>query len=414
MNIPVTTPVINWRNEKNKKGLYSVHMRIYIHPQPCRYYPIKIPQKVRIEQWSGKEGGWVRNTHPYSFEINNRIKELKSKIAELTKRFYNQSKPITFYTIEREIMRKGERSILNDYFRNYIDLPPENVNLDPVTWEKYEAFLMHLNNFNPKIRFGEIDDTMVARIKNYLSEQKGRKGKLEASTIKSYFDKFKVVLTHAAKKDHLLDPKAVEGYFKEIIIKVPRRREGQHLEIEEIRTLKNLRFEKKDHSLERDRDLFLFQIYTGLYYNDLLILKKTQLFSDIEYGYYIIGERDKNGNQNIIPVYKFPYATAIIEKYRDNDPDNELLFKKEIFVEIQVYNRNLKLLGKRANILRPISNKVGRHTNAQMWVRFGADRPVVSKMLGHGKEETTENYYTISLREVIEGTKSVDFHQYGI
>lgn len=414
MNIPVVTPVINWRNVVTKKGFYPIHLRVYIHPEPCRYYPIKVPQKVRLEHWTGKEGSWIKNIHPFAFEINTRIAELKGKITDLTKRFYNQNKPVTFYAIEREILRKGDRTILNDYFRNYIDHPPENVTLDPVTWEKYEAFLMHLNNFNPKLRFGDIDETMVARIKNYLANQKGRKGKLEASTIKSYFDKFKVVLTHAAKKDHLLDEKDVEQFFEEVTISVPKKKEGQHWEIEEIQALRNLTFDKKDYSLERDRDLFLFQVYTGFYYNDLQILKKTQLFRDIEYGYYIIGERDKNGNPTIIPLYKFPYAATIIEKYRDSNPDNEFLFRRDVFIEIQVYNRNLKLLAKRANVQRPISNKTGRHTNAQMWIRFGAERPVLSKMMGHEKEQTTENYYKVNLREVIEGTKAVDFEQYGI
>lgn len=52
---------------------------------------------------------------------------------------------------------------------------------------------MHLNNFNPKIQFGEIDDSLIARIRKYLGDQKGRKSKQEASTIKSYFNKFKVI-----------------------------------------------------------------------------------------------------------------------------------------------------------------------------------------------------------------------------
>ena len=58
--------------------------------------------------------------------------------------------------------------------------------------------------------------------------------------------------------------------------------------------------------------------------------------------------------------------------------------------------------------------KTARHTNAQMWIRFGAERQVVSKMMGHEKEQTTENYYRVNLREVIEGTKAVDFGRFGI
>ena len=70
---------------------------------------------------------------------------------------------------------EGDRTILNDYFRNYIDHPPANVRLDPVTWEKYEAFLMHLNNFNSKISFGEVDDILIARIKIIYLNKKEEK-----------------------------------------------------------------------------------------------------------------------------------------------------------------------------------------------------------------------------------------------
>lgn len=84
-----------------------------------------------------------------------------------------------------------------------------------------------------------------------------------------------MVLTHAAKKDRLLDLPATEQAFEEITIAIPKKKEGQHLEIEEIQSLRKLEFGKKDPSLQRDRDLFLFQIYTGFYYNDLQILKTT-------------------------------------------------------------------------------------------------------------------------------------------
>jgi integrase len=406
-------PLINYRKNVNKSGLYPIHLRVTIN-RVQRYYQIKVPQKVSLGQWTGKNDSWIKNTHPFAFEINNKIIEKKAIVTDLIRRCYNLNKPVTFYAIDRELSRKGDRTVFNDYVRNYIDNPPETVKLDDITWEKYEAFLVHLNNFQPKILMSEIDGTFVARFKNYLSNLKGRKGKMDPATVKSYFDKFKVVITHAAKKDHLLDIREVEAYFEEVKISVPKKKEGQHLEIEELQSLRKLRFDKKDFSLERDRDFFLFQVYTGLYYNDLQILRKDQLFKDVEHGYYIIGERDKNGNPTIIPLFKFPYASTILEKYQDYDKKNDLLFKREFFVEVQVYNRNLKILAKRAEIRRPLSNKTGRHTNAQMWIRFGADRPVLSKMMGHEKEQTTENYYRVNLREVIEGTRQINFEKLAI
>lgn len=414
IRVPTISVKHNWRNATNRLGRFGIHLRVYLSGEQARHYPIKLPSKVSNQEWQGKENHWVKNTHPFYFEINCKISETVNKLNDLVRRHYTQNKPVTFYTIEKELMLRGERNVLNDYFRNYIKHPPETITLDEVTWEKYRACLLHLNNFQERIAFSEVDETLIARFKNYLSNLKGRNGKMDPATIKSYWDKLKRVLFHAAKKDHFLDPTELERYFEEVKVSTPKKKEGQHLEVEEILKLKVLVFTENEKSLERDRDLFLFQVYTGFYYNDLQKLRKDQLFNDIEQGHYIISERDKNDNATIIPLFKFPYAPEIIEKYRDNNSDNPLLFKLSAFVEIQNYNRNLKSLAKRAGIIRKLSNKTGRHTNAQMWVRYGADRPVLSKMLGHEKEQTTEHYYRVGLREVIEGTKGIDFEKLSI
>jgi hypothetical protein len=70
--------VINWRAAVNKKGLYAIHLRVYIHPDRSRYYLSKC-RKSGLEQWTGKDGSWLKNTHPFAFEINNRIAELKAR-----------------------------------------------------------------------------------------------------------------------------------------------------------------------------------------------------------------------------------------------------------------------------------------------------------------------------------------------
>jgi site-specific recombinase XerD len=201
--------------------------------------------------------------------------------------------------------------------------------------------------------------------------------------------------------------------FEDIKISSKRTTKRVYLEIDEIKKWKDYVFSKEKRYLERDRDIFLFQIYTGYYYKDLQIFTKDQLINDEEFGFFILGERDKNGNDTIIPLFKFPHAMAILKKYA-SDNSNPLIFKKEAFIEEPAYNRNLKEIASMTGISKRIFNKVARHTNAQLWVRYGAERPIISKMLGHQKEETTRNYFSVNLPEIVEGTRKVDFKRLGI
>lgn len=408
-------PLINWRNKVNKSGIYPVHLRVTIDSM-SEYYPVKLPIKgIPLADWSGREGTWVKNTNPYNFQINNEITKTIKVVTDLNKRLFDQGMKLTFYHLDKEFNFKGNRLLFNDYFKNYMRDPPATVTITNVTWEKYDGFIKMLDKFNPRIRFEEIDVDMVARIRNYMAQQKGRKAKfLAPATVKSYFDKFKVVLEHAAKRDNMMDIKLVESFFEDVKVSVPSKEEGLHLEINEVRAIRQLHFDKRYPSHERDRDLFLFQVYTGYYYNDLKIFERKHLRKDHEYGYYMIGERDKNGNPTIIPLWKFPYAADIIKKYQDPDPESKYVFRRDVFIDAQVYNRNVKVIAKMAGVRREVSNKTARHTNIQMWIRMGAERPVVSKMVGHGKESTTENYYKVNILEVIEGTKDANFESLAI
>jgi integrase len=151
----------------------------------------------------------------------------------------------------------------------------------------------------------------------------------------------------------------------------------------------------------------------GYYYNDLKIFKKSQLVIDKDYGHFIIGERDKNGNETIIPLFKFPNAANILKKYAP-DAKEELVFDRSTFIEDQVYNRHLKTIAEKAGIAKVVVNKSGRHTHAQLYVRYGAKTQVLSKIMGHTKSDTTKHYYEMNLLEIVEGTKDVDFKKLGI
>ena len=283
--------------------------------------------------------------------------------------------------------------------------PPEK--LAENTLKKYATCLRHLKSFQKQLVFSDIDNHFVQDFRRYME----RELNLQGAACKKYMDAFKRVV-HQARKENYMDAVQMEFLFDGLKIKVPKAKRT-FLEPQEIRNWKEFVFDADQKHLERDRDMFLFQIYTGYYYKDLFIFTKDQLIDDEQFGYLIRGARDKNGNETIIPLFKFPHAGKIISRYGSALKD-KTVFDLIHLVEEPVFNRNLKEIAKLVGIPKNISNKVARHTNAQLWMRYGAERPVLSKMMGHRKEETTKNYYEINLIEVVEGTKKADFGRLNI
>lgn len=404
MIIPSISVVINRKSIKSKTGLYPIYLRITIDRE-SRYYRVEVPQKVSYKDWSGNDDNWIKSSHPFAFEINNKIIEKKNIVHDLIKRSYNFNKSITFDTIFQHLKKKGDRNSFFEYMEQYILDPPEK--LEENTLKKYNTTLTHLKKFRKQLYFADIDHSMVKEFYKFMQTDLN----LGGAACKKYMEAFKKVVRHA-RKDNYLDPSQMEFLFDDVKIRV-KKSKRTFLEPHEIKAWKNVSFPKRFEHLERDRDMFLFQIYTGYYYKDLFIFTKDQLTEDEEYGYIILGARDKNGNQTIIPLFKFPYAGTIIRKYRSTEHD-KTVFDPIHLVEEPVFNRNLKEIAKMAGITKNISNKVARHTNAQLWVRYGAEGAVLSKMMGHTAEKTTKNYYDVNLPEIVEGTKRADFRKLGI
>lgn len=203
------------------------------------------------------------------------------------------------------------------------------------------------------------------------------------------------VVIHHARRENYIDSSQMEFLFDGVKIRVPKAKRT-FLDITEIKKWENVKFTPDKKHLEKDRDLFLFHIYTGYYYKDLFIFTKDQLQKDEEYGAIILGERDKNGNQTIIPLFKFPYADQILRTYASAKSE-KTVFDPRFLIEEPVYNRHLKEIAGMAGITKSISNKVARHSNAQLWIRYGAEGAILSKMMGHMQEATTRNYYDVNL-----------------
>ena len=408
--LPTLKPVINRNNRKNKSGLYSIHIRVTLG-RDTGYVSLDSEPRIALSDWNKKltYKNYVRNTHPLSFDINQEIESMMSKIHKIVQRHYDTS--FILEGLLKELKKNADSNYFNDYVREYIKNPAKK--LDIVTLEKYKAFSLHLNNFRPKIRFKDLDSKLVYDFQQYLQSDKKINGVIKkglaGATIKSYFDKFKVIVRQL-RVDRYVSSDEVFSLFDELNYKVEKP-VRTFLEKDDIDKLIALKFTEKEVEMERDRDLFLLQIHTGYYYNDLQILKKREIIFQPNEGNVIVSRRYKNNQPSIAPIFLFPINDRIIEKYRNKIEGEEILFDETNFIEPQKYNFKLKKIAKRAGISEEIalklSNKVARHTFFQLLIRSGVSPAIAAKIAGHTNEKSTKSYYAIDMIEVIEGVRDI-------
>lgn len=132
--------------------------------------------------------------------------------------------------------------------------------------------------------------------------------------------------------------------------------------------------------LNKVKDFFLFQCYTGLSYSDLWVFSKASL--QVNSGAaYLSGRRVKTDEVYFLPW--LPEAAAIADKYNYH-------FEH---ITNQKYNSYLKEIAAITNIDKKLSTHVGRKTFAQMMIDRGYSAEAVSRMVGHASFNMTQKHY---------------------
>ncbi len=137
------------------------------------------------------------------------------------------------------------------------------------------------------------------------------------------------------------------------------------------------------------RDLFVFQLYTGLSYSD------AQAFDISEYknvnGRWInTGERIKTGVPYVSQL--LPQAVEVLERYNWQVPQ----------INNMQYNASLKDIQKALGIRTRLHSHLARHTFATRMLAMGVKIENVSRMLGHSNITMTQRYAKVLAESVHE------------
>lgn len=151
----------------------------------------------------------------------------------------------------------------------------------------------------------------------------------------------------------------------------------------EIKKLMKKKFSAK--RLEEVRDVFLFQIFTGLAYIDAANLTKDNIFEDGFGQKWIRLTRQKTSVQANIPLLDVPLS--ILKKYSRLENGKLLPIHTN-----QKMNEYLKEIAALCGINKRLTTHCGRHSYATLMLTKGVSIESVSKMLGHTNITTTQIY----------------------
>jgi integrase len=245
--------------------------------------------------------------------------------------------------------------------------------------ERYNRFIKLFSTWGKITEFDDITDKNIIDYDKYL-ESTGMKPYSKWNNYHRFLNSF------------ILDA-IDEGYLKRnpykwININKSKQTKGieRCLSPEEFIKIKTAKLSTE--SLERVRDLFIFQVYTCLSYSDLKEFD-SKMVQEVKGVNTYVGKRHKTDITFTIPLLS--PALDILHKYDGKLP----------VISNVKYNLYLKAVAQAAEIDKPISSHWARHTGATLLLNEGVPMQIVSKICGHSSTKITEQVYAKLLDETV-------------
>lgn len=311
--------------------------------------------------------------------------ELKTFLSAYTAKIYAIQRDllingidITPTTIKDYLIYGGAKTYtLEDLYKDFIEIQRKR---NPNSIRKYEiTFANFLEQHNPQKELSLITNVDAENFLYYL------KTKYEQSTLSSQITRIKCFFNFA-----LNNGKIKTNPFGNIRVGKGTK-EITPLNNEEIEKIINIDLQG---TLEKIRDLFVFQMSTGLSYIDMYNLEPNDL-KENNGCFYIQKRREKTNVEYLSLV--LPMGKIIWEKYNAN------LFK----VSNQKYNQYLKLLAVACNINKNLHSHLGRHTYACLLLNKGLRLESVSRALGHSNTRMTAHYAKLKNETILNEFKTI-------
>ena len=322
----------------------------------------------------------VEEIMPTPEQIKEAFNALHKPIEEVKQR---KSTPNAFY------------KVFDDFVR---DCGQQNDWTDS-TYEKFAAVKNHLMNFRDELTFDFFDEKGLNDYVTYLRDVK----EMRNSTIGKQLSFLKWFLRWAFKKG-VHQNNAYDSYKPKL---KSTQKKIIFLTWEELNKLREFEIPAAKQALDRVRDVFLFQCFTGLRYSDVFNLRRSDIKGD-----HIEVTTVKTSDSLIIELNN--HSKAILDKYKDVAFEDDKVLP---VITNQKMNDYLKELAELAGIDEPVRQTyyrgneridevtpkyalLGTHAGRRTFIcnalALGIPPQVVMKWTGHSDYKAMKPYIDIA------------------
>ena len=374
----ITTKLIFDRKKQAKKdGTGTIEVRVISNRKA---YYISTGVRIREKEW---RAGMIIN-RPDSQQLNERIAIICQIIDSEVNRCIEANLAINTENLKNKVWAVKDTMSNEPSFLDWLDHQTEILNLSAGTIKHYVTLHTRLTEYGKIKRWGDLTTENICEFDAWLHKRKLSTGEaITDAAVYKYHKCFKAILNRAVMFD-----KIDRNPYDRLKFKRGESENIEYLTEDEMKAIEKLKV-PKGTQIETARDLFVFQMYTGLSYSD------TQAFDFSQYkkvkGKWInTGERIKTGVAYVSSL--LPPAVAVLEKYGWRVPK----------IDNADYNHLLKVIGTMADIPTKMHTHLARHTFATYMLRQGVKVENLQRMLGHKNIRQTMRYAKVLAESVHE------------
>ena len=345
-------------------------------------------------------------------EINASLLEYYTEIQSIFKRFEVEDVMPTpeqikeaFNALHKPVSEEPKpkkEALPCDFFQVFDDFVEDcgrQNNWTDSTYEKFAAVKNHLTNFREGLTFEFFDERGLNDYVGYLRDVK----EMRNTTIGKQLSFLKWFLRWAFKKG-VHQNNAYDNYKPKL---KSTQKKIIFLTWDELNRLREFKIPSNKQALERVRDVFLFQCFTGLRYSDVFNLRRSDIKGD-----HIEVTTVKTSDSLIIELNN--HSKAILDKYKD------VVFEDDKVLPVitnQKMNDYLKELAELAGIDEPVRQTyykgneriddvtpkyalLGTHAGRRTFIcnalALGIPPQVVMKWTGHSDYKAMKPYIDIA------------------